>query len=136
MKLRRAAAILGAVMADAASKFVLFSGVCFVASKANHLSKPHVMCIIAFYTCFPVQRESSPAAHGETMLSTMYHVLVTSCMQTLPRINGVSSHSILNSSRYSNVVDDLSSPDIMQDVLEGTLELLEAKVLESSKKMG
>ena len=70
------------------------------------------------------------------MLSTMHHVLVTSCMQTLPRTNGVSSHSILNSSRYSNVVDDLSSTDIMQDVLEGTLELLEAKVLESSEKWG
>ena len=69
------------------------------------------------------------------MLSTMHHVLVTSCMQTLPRTNGVSSHSVLNSSQYSNVVDDLS-PDIMQDVLEGTLELLEAKVLESSEKWG
>lgn len=53
---RRAAAILGAVVADAASKFVLFSGGCFV---ANHLSKPHVMCIIAFYMFSSSERVTS-----------------------------------------------------------------------------
>jgi len=35
---------------------------------------------------------------------------------------GVCSESILNSSRYFHVVDGLS-PDIMHDVLEGTLQL-------------